>query len=109
MQNRLSRQQIDRLHELADAGLSYKAIGERLGVGGNVVSYHRVKVGQRKHKEHKYNSKHVGKNKHPKHALIAKMVAQGKSYKEISEATGCCHVTVWKYKKALLTQEKTND
>lgn len=102
MQKRLSKEGVARLHELADAGVSHKIIAERLGIADSVVSYHRIKIGERRHKQHKFKSKHVGKSKHESHDLIIKMIKAGNTYREIKEAAKCCHVTVWQYKKALL-------
>lgn len=52
MQNRLSRQQIDRLHELCDTGMQYDVVSERLGITISSISYHRRKIGKARQVKH---------------------------------------------------------
>lgn len=57
MQNRLNRQQIDRMHELCDSGMRYDVVSERLGITISSISYHRRKIGKARQVKHQVHEK----------------------------------------------------
>lgn len=98
MQNRLSRQQIDRLHELCDAEMIYDVVSERLGISISSISYHRRKIGKARQVKHQ---------KPPsKRSVDMAKLAKEVTLQQWREATGLSHTAYYYNKKKALSQSE---